>query len=74
MKWTGTDDAEGVEAFFNSAAETAATQPEPAKVEVKKEEVKAVVKPVEKKVKAPIRSFANKVWTVENYGQAEVVF
>jgi len=73
LNWTGSEDAAGVEAFLNQAHSAAPAQAAPAKVEEKKEEVKAVAKAAPK-VKAPVREFRNKIWSVENFGAEEVVF
>lgn len=50
------------------------TAPTQVQVEEKKAPVKAVAKPGEKKQKAPVREFRNKVWSIENYGAEELVF
>ena len=73
LNWTGKDDAAGAEAFISSGASTVA-EPAKAAVEEKKEPAKVVAKPAEKKVKQPVRQLRNKIWSVENYGQEEVVF
>ena len=73
LDWTGSQDPAGVEVFLSSSAPQA-TPAKDAPVEEKKETVKAAAKPAEKKVKAPVREFRNKIWHIENFGAEELVF
>jgi len=67
LNWTGSEDPSGIEAFLNQSHSAIPAQVTSVKVEEKKEEVRAVVKSAPK-VKAPVREFRNKIWSVENYG------
>lgn len=73
-KWTGAEAGTGAQAAFLSGSVAEVKQVAP--VEQKKEETK-VAAPVKKAApvqRAPIRTFKNKVWTVENYVNENVKF